>query len=183
MLCMNRCLADYVNLTKREFTSPIATILIETIKRWRENVKKGVCVSRFYDISHEKFPDVKGNTFLSDLDGVNTSNLGFEQVNKVLTQLLFKRTKGKHPWKNQGSSFHLTKCSKDLQSRFAKCKDCTQNKRELKSTINKVKKGHSQITWCASQCSHVRIFISQNINRKLVIFCRYKNWWYLDIRT
>lgn len=42
MLCMARWLADYANPTKREFTSPIATILIETIKRWRENVKKGV---------------------------------------------------------------------------------------------------------------------------------------------
>lgn len=79
MLCMAGWLADYANPTKREFTSPIATILIETIKRWREN----------------------------------------------------KRTKGKH-------SFHLTKCSKDLQN--------AKIVRGLKSTINKVKKGHSQVT-------------------------------------
>ena len=104
----------------------------------QERGEKQVCMSRFYEIWREKIPDVKVNTFLSDLDGVNTNNLGFEHVNKVFTPLLFKRTKGKHPWKNQGSSFHLTKCSKDLQN--------AKILRGLKSTINKVKKGHSQVT-------------------------------------
>ena len=104
----------------------------------QERGEKQVCMSQFYEIWHEKIPDVKVNTFLSDFDGVNTNNLGFEHVNKVFTPLLFKRTKGKHPWKNQGSSFHLTKCSKDLQN--------AKIVRGLKSTINKVKKGNSQIT-------------------------------------
>lgn len=145
MLCMARWLADYTNPTKREVTSPIATILIETIKRWRENVKKGVknkfvCLG-FMRSGMKRFLMWR-SIHLSDLDGVNTNNLGFEHVNKVFTPLLFKRTKGKHPWKNQGSSFHLTKCSKDLQN--------AKIVRGLKSTINKVKKGHSQITWCAS---------------------------------
>ena len=63
----------------------------------QERGEKQACMSRFYEIWHEKIPDVKVNTFLSDLDGVNTNNLGFEHVNKVFTPLLFKRTKGKHP--------------------------------------------------------------------------------------
>ena len=115
---MAHWLVDYANPTK----SYNIDRNYKTMEReCQERGEKQACKSRFYEIWHEKFPDVKVNTCLSDLNGVNTNNLGFEQVNKVFTQLLFNRIKGKHPWKNQGSSFHLTKCSKDLQNRFAKC--------------------------------------------------------------
>lgn len=59
----------------------------------QERGEKQVCMSRFYEIWHEKIPDVKVNTFLSDLDGVNTKILGLNTSIKFLLHCCLKEQK------------------------------------------------------------------------------------------
>ena len=183
MLCMARWLADYANPTKREFTSPIATILIETIKRWRENVKKGVknkfvCLG-FMRSGMKRFLMWRSIHFFLIWMVWTPIILGLNTSIKFWLHCCLKEQKVTTHGKTREAVFIWLNVQKicKMQRLYREQKGAkVYNKQSEKRTFT----GYLMRILMKS-CKN--FFYFKNINHKLVIFCPNKNRWYLDIRT